>query len=211
MPRLALALLLCCLCALPARAGSALMGLSQAMPLAVDTAAGQVAFLARVNPALAGQPLQHLAVWKDGSYADKALLQAHAPPARLHEALALLGFTPGDNVTMRNWDSTRVAGEELSVKILPEGADKPLDLADLVRDAGGRGLDMRFGGNLAAAKGLDASGCLICLFSCPMGIVSNHLAFFKETGGWGPVKYRAQWPGAAPAWAVVVVSRRKAP
>jgi len=187
------------------------MGLSQAMPLAVDTAAGQVAFLARVNPALAGQPLQHLVVWKDGAYADKALLQAHASPARFHEALALLGFAPGDNVTMRNWDSTRVAGEELSVKILPEGADKPLDLADLVKDPGGRGLDMRFGGNLAAAKGLDASGCLVCLFSCPMGIVSNHLTFFKETGWWGPVKYRAHWPGAAPAWAVVLVSRRKAP
>ncbi|GFK93116.1 hypothetical protein NNJEOMEG_00945 [Fundidesulfovibrio magnetotacticus] len=207
MPR-ALTLLCLLLLALPAPAGSAPLGLTPEMPLSVDMASGSVAFLATVNPALADEAVQHLAVFKDGAYADKALLQAEITPRRLHEALTLLGFRPGDNMTMANWDSERVQGQTLNVAILPDGADRPVPLGEFLRDKGGRGLDMRFGGNFKAAVAPDASGCLICLFSCPMGIVSNHLTFFKETGWWGAVAYRAQWPGPVPKRVAVIVSRR---
>ena len=233
-------------------------------PLIVDRQARTVSFLAEVNPRMVGETLQHFAVWKDGRYADKALFKVFVSPARLHEALVSLGYRPGDNLTMDNWNSQRIQGDRLAVSVrflgplaqtapgargsdgAKTGADSPggsgsdgtppnvgspeaplsgpeptdhgiqapsstgrndtaRDMASLVRDPGGRGLSMRFGGNLAAATGKEASGCLLCLFSCPMGIVSNDQAFYRETGWWGAVKYRASGIPAGGGLAVVTL------
>jgi len=196
------------LSALPPDAVAQSAKLSPGSPLSVDMGAGTVSFLAEVNTAMAGETLQHFAVFRDGGYADKALFKGHASPRMLYDALALLGFRPGDNVTMKNWGYTRVEGEPLRVSVTFPGSGKTLDISDLVRDPGGRALDMRFGGNLKAAAGADSSGCLICLFSCPMGVVSNREAFFKETGWWGKVKYRAQGLPQGERTAVITVGRR---
>src|SRR5664279_3188387 len=103
MPRFVLALILL-VSAVPALAGDLPQGFSRLMPLKVDTAAGSVSFLAEVNPKMAGagQELQHLVVGQDGSYADKALLQGHIQPRQFYEALVLLGFKAGENMTMEN-------------------------------------------------------------------------------------------------------------
>ncbi|MFZ5426954.1 MAG: YdjY domain-containing protein [Thermodesulfobacteriota bacterium] len=194
--------------ALPPDARAQTGKLSPASPLSVDMGAGTVSFLAEVNPAMAGETLQHFAVFRDGGYADKALFKGHASPKMLYDALVLLGFRPGDNVTMKNWGYTRVEGEPLRVSVTFAGSAKTLDISDLVRDPGGRALDMRFGGNLKTAVGADSSGCLICLFSCPMGTVSNRDAFFKETGWWGKVKYRAQGLPQGERTAVITIGRR---
>lgn len=182
--------------------------LTPGSPVFVDMAAGTVSFLAEVNPAVEGENLQHFAVFREGEFAEKALFQGYAKPKVLHDALVLLGYRPGDNMTMKNWGYTRVEGEELRVSVFFPTSGKSMDLAGLVRDPGGRGLDMRFGGNLNTAVGADSSGCLICLFSCPMGIVSNHDAFFKETGWPGKVKYRATNMPQGERTAVVTIGRR---
>lgn len=208
-----LALLFCLfasICAGPAFAVSGLSGLSPQNPLRLDIGAGSVSFLAELNPAMAGEPLQHFAVFRDGEYADKALLQGFIAPRDLFNALVTLGFKPGENMTMQNWDTTRVQGDALRISVLFEGVPQPVDISQLITDPKGRGIAMRFGGNLKMATKPDASGCLICLFSCPMGIVSNHDTFFKETGWWGSVKYTASGLASPQTkkMAVVTISRR---
>jgi len=202
--------LMVCLVACPAFASSGLSGLSPQNPLRLDLGAGSVSFLAELNPAMAGEPLQHFAVFRDGEYADKALLQGFIAPRDLFNALLALGFKPGENMTMQNWDTTRVEGDALRVSVQFDDAQQPVDISQLVTDPKGRGIAMRFGGNLKMATKLDASGCLICLFSCPMGIVSNHDTLFKETGWWGNVKYSASGLSSPQTkkMAVVTISRK---
>ncbi len=186
------------------------IGLSPQNPLRMDIGSGSVSFLAELNPAMVSEPLQHFAVYRNGEYADKALLQGLVAPRDLFNALLALGFKPGENMTMQNWDTTRVQGDAVRVSVLFEGSPQPMDISQLVTDPQGRGIDMRFGGNLKMATKPDASGCLICLFSCPMGIVSNHNTFFKETGWWGSVKYTASGISSPQTkkMAVVTISRK---
>lgn len=214
----ALALIFCLFSSLPtdpvlaasAQTASWAIGLSPQNPLRMDIGSGSVSFLAELNPAMVGEPLQHFAVFRDGEYADKALLQGFAAPRDLFNALVVLGFKPGENMTMQNWDTTRVQGDALRISVQFEGAPQPVDISHLVTDPKGRGIAMRFGGNLKMATKPDASGCLICLFSCPMGIVSNHDAFFKETAWWGSVKYTASGLSSPQTkkMAVVTISRK---
>ena len=207
MKRIALSLALCLL-ALPVWAGEFPRGLSPQMPLTVDVATGTLSFLAELNPRKAGEALQHFAVFKDGSYAEKALFKGYITPRQLYDSLILLGFKAGENMTMQNWNSTQVEGDALRIMVTVDGVAKSMDITELVQDPGGRGIDMRFGGNLNTATRPGASGCLICLFSCPMGIVSNHQALFKEISGLGNVKYGASGLPDKEAWAVVSISRK---
>lgn len=193
------------------QSASGMSGLSPENPLRLDPASGTVSFLAELNPAMAGETLQHFAVFRGGEYASKALLQGYVTLRDLFDALLSLGFRPGENMTMQNWDTTRVEGDALRISVWFDGAPQSMDISQLVTDPKGRGIDMRFGGNLKMATKPDASGCLICLFSCPMGIVSNHDTFFRETGWWGSVKYSASGLSAAQKtkkMAVVTISRR---
>ena len=196
-----------------AMAASLPRGLNVKMPLSVDMAAHSVSFLAEVNTAESREQLRHFAVDKEGEYADKALLKAWISPRQLHDSLVMLGLAPGDNMTMGNWNTQHVEGAKLSVTLYFEATGKTVDITELVRDQpgnaqDGRGLDMRFGGNFKAATGPDASGCLICLFSCPMGIVSNHETLYKETGSMGPVRYKALGAPENGGWAVVTIGRK---
>lgn len=209
----ALAVIFCLFASLPAgpaSAASGLSGLSPQNPLRMDIGSGSVSFLAELNHSMTGETLQHFAVYRGGEYADKALLQGYATPRELYDALVLLGFKAGENMTMQNWDTTRVEGDALRVSVLFEGSPQPVDISQLVTDPKGRGIAMRFGGNLKMATKQDASGCLICLFSCPMGIVSNHDTFFRETGWWGNVKYTASGLASPQTkkMAVVTISRK---
>lgn len=207
MKRSALALALCLL-ALPAWAGELPRGLSPEMPLNVDVATGTLSFLAELNPRKEGAALQHFAVFKDGSYADKALFKGYITPRQLYDSLVLLGFKAGENMTMQNWHTTQVEGEPLQIMVTVQGMGKTMDINELIKAAGGRAIDMRFGGNVNTATRPGASGCLICLFSCPMGIVSNHQALFKEISGLGDVKYGVQGLPDKEVWAVVSISRK---
>jgi len=55
------------------------------------------------------------------------------------------------------------------------GAPKAYNLIDVVKDpdgANGKGIKMKFGGNLAANDSA-GTGCISCFYSCPIGITSN--------------------------------------
>lgn len=207
MKRIVLALGICLL-ALPAWAGELPRGLSPQMPLTVDVATGTLSFLAELNPRKTEDILQHFAVFKDGEYAEKALFKGYITPRQFYDSMVLLGFKAGDNMTMQNWHTTQVEGDSLRIMVTVEGVAKTMDINELIKDPGGRDIDMRFGGNLNTATRPGASGCLICLFSCPMGIVSNHQALFKEISGLGSVKYHAQGLSDKETWAVVSISRK---
>lgn len=67
---------------------------------------------------------------------------------------------------------TRVQGTPIEVTVEWEGAPRAYRLDELLDDPGGRGMDIRFGGNEEHDHHWD-SGCVLCLFSCPGGVVSN--------------------------------------
>ena len=49
---------------------------------------------------------------------------------------------------------------------------KKYDINEVVKDSNGKKINFRFGGNLKAAIDKN-TGCLSCLDSCPVGIISN--------------------------------------
>jgi hypothetical protein len=164
-------------------------GLDSAKPLVVDKAAGEVRVLAELRPdAFAGgwfqgTPGHHAVVSRHGGAAKKALLAAEVDDADFHDAMVAVGAVPGNNLTVATWEErnnpgkpepdVRVEGTRIQVLVWWEGLPSPVPLKNLFLDAGGRGLDLRFGGNKALIKEW-RSGCIVCLCSCPGGKVSNH-------------------------------------
>ena len=69
-------------------------------------------------------------------------------------------------------DTTHVTGSKLDISVNWQGAAKAYSFDEVIVDSNGKKLDMRFGGNLTAAEE-KKTGCLVCLDSCPVGIVSN--------------------------------------
>ena len=60
----------------------------------------------------------------------------------------------------------------IKAEVTWNGADRKYDINEVVKDSNGKQIDFRFGGNLKRA--LDKNtGCLSCLDSCPVGIISN--------------------------------------
>ncbi|EET6769085.1 protein YdjY, partial [Escherichia coli] len=59
----------------------------------------------------------------------------------------------------------------------------------VIVDSNGKKLDMRFGGNLTAAEE-KKTGCLVCLDSCPVGIVSNATYTYGAVEKRGEVKFK---------------------
>ncbi|MEJ2716755.1 MAG: hypothetical protein P8182_06385, partial [Deltaproteobacteria bacterium] len=56
---------------------------------------------------------------------------------------------------------------------------EPLPLEKLVKDPGGKGVDLRFGGQKALIP-VWKSGCIVCLQSCPGGKISNHAYTIRD-------------------------------
>jgi len=114
--------------------------------------------------------------------AEGALLQADVSDAQILDALKSLGATPGDNLPMAAWEErknpkdraadTVIVGPAVQVLLrLPSHAD-PVQLMGVLQDTGGRGIEMRFGGNAANIPKWK-SGCIVCLYSCPGSKVGN--------------------------------------
>lgn len=146
----------------------------------------EIEFQATVNakPFNSGwiMPGYHAIVWKGGRAAHKALLQADVTDTQVLDALEALGALPGDNVTMDAWDErknpknpapdTVIAGPPVEILLRLPGREELIPFRGLLEDSGGRGLEMRFGGNrvnIAKWK----SGCVACLYSCPGSKVGN--------------------------------------
>ena len=162
------------------RASRGMLRRRGAAPGRVAVRPGEIEFTASVNAKAFDSgwimPGYHAVVWKGGRMAHAALLQADVSDSQILDALKTLGAKPGDNLPMEVWEERKnskdpaadkvIAGSVIEVLLrLPSRADL-VPLASVLEDSGGRGLDMRFGGNAANIPRWK-SGCVVCLYSCP--------------------------------------------
>jgi hypothetical protein len=124
----------------------------------------------------------HAVVNREGGAADKALFVTDADDGAIAAALRELGAQDGGGVPMSAWNyrwvplvtapASRVNGSRIHVSVQWGGSGGNRDLDELLADPGGEGIQMRFGGN-EEHDHLWESGCILCLFSCPGGVISN--------------------------------------
>jgi hypothetical protein len=196
---LIIALFVCCVSmyafCLPVHAVNYMAGLSPEHPMEIDKSAGQVRILAELQPkAFKGgwfksMPGYHAVVWKKGKAANQSLLAAYSNDAVVHDAIMAIGAKPGNNLTMNAWEKrydknnpapdTRVEGTPVDVLVWWNGLEEPKPLESLLVDPGGKGVDLRFGGNRALIPKWN-SGCIVCLQSCPGGKVSNRAYTIRD-------------------------------
>lgn len=156
-----------------------------AAPGVVVRPPGEIEFTATVHASRFNgwlMPGYHAIVWKGGTAARSALFTADVSDIEVLDALERMGATPGNNLSMDAWEKRRdpsnrapdtiIAGPQVAILLRIPGQPGLTPLASILRDPGGRGLDMRFGGNRANIKKW-MSGCVVCLYSCPGAKVGN--------------------------------------
>jgi hypothetical protein len=141
----------------------------------------------------------HALVNRAGGAAAKALFVTDITDAEIARALRDLGADDGGGVPLRAWTlrnvpllpqpSARVKGSRVDVTVHWEGAERRYDIGELLLDSGGQGVEMRFGGNEEHDAHWD-SGCIVCLFSCPGGVISNARYSIREHVG-GATRFSA--------------------
>lgn len=164
-------------------------GLSNSQPLRVDANNHTVTMLVQINGRFLTDDTRHGIVFKDGSNGHKSLFMGYATPKAFYEALKEAGGTPGENMTMDNKETTHVTGSKLDISVNWQGAAKAYSFDEVIVDSNGKKLDMRFGGNLTAAEE-KKTGSLVCLDSCPVGIVSNATYTYGAVEKRGEVKFK---------------------
>lgn len=155
-----------------AKAPDEVGGVSIANPIKVDKEAGTVTVLTQVNGKYFTETTRHASVFKDGSNGAKSVFTAYGNHVDFYNALVEIGAKPGDNMTPDNATTTKVEGTALNLKVTWNGAGKEYDINEVVKDSNGSKIAFKFGGNLERAKAKN-TGCLSCLDSCPVGIISN--------------------------------------
>lgn len=153
----------------------------------VDRASRSLSFEARVQAGAFRSSLPpdhqyHAIVHAEGGAAGKSLLVTHAPDTEVARILRNLGAEDGGGVPLAAWNlrwvplvpqpASRVQGSRLEITLHWEGAPRAYRLEELLEDPGGKGADWRFGGNEEHDEHWN-SGCILCLFSCPGGVMSN--------------------------------------
>ncbi len=192
-------------------AGIAFALRSDDAPGSIRVSRRQIEFLAVVAAGafereILGMPGYHLIVWKDGRAATAALFRAEVTDVQVLEALERLGARPGNALGMGTWEERKdaesrapekvIQGPAVEILVKVPGRRRPLRLAEILEDPGGRGFDMRFGGhreNIPHWK----SGCVVCLYSCPGSKVGNARYTVRDYVE-GTTKFRVR-PGVLPA------------
>jgi hypothetical protein len=154
--------------------------------LTVDPATRTLRFPAEARPSAFAGSLPpdhqyHAVVSRSGGAADRALFVTPVSDAEIARVLRTLGAEDGGGVPMAAWNlrwvplvpqpATRVSGSLLEVLVEWNG-QPPIPLDSILNDPGGKGLEFRFGGNEEHDDHW-GSGCILCLFSCPGGVISN--------------------------------------
>ncbi|MEN6465962.1 MAG: YdjY domain-containing protein [Syntrophaceae bacterium] len=144
----------------------------KAKPLFIDAKRRTVKMYAEVSLRHLTETTPHWGIGcHTGKYADKFILVSPAEPLDFHDALVRIGARPGNNLALDSYGQF-VSGDRLNVTASWPGLKKPFDISDIFADAAGKGYQIRFGGNRAAAEKMK-TGCLTCLESCPISISSN--------------------------------------
>lgn len=146
--------------------------------IVVDKEKKGVKIEAEVNGKYFTEPTMHAIAYKDGGNGDKAILKGLIDEKTFHQALLDIGANPGDNLTLDDVGG-KVEGDKLEVTITWDGLGKEIPFSDVITSTDPRPMDIRFGGNLEAAKEY-SSGCILCLTSCPVGITSDSSYAFGE-------------------------------
>lgn len=147
-------------------------GVSLDKPLKVDKEAGTVTVLTKVNGKYFEQSTRHNSVEQSGTNGAKSIFTAFVKPEDFYNALIEIGAKPGENMNANNAETTHVEGDIIDTKVTWNGANKDYDINEVVKDSNGKKIEFHFGGNLKTAKAKN-TGCLSCLDSCPVGIISN--------------------------------------
>lgn len=152
-------------------------GLSEDAPMVVDKDAGAIYYLAQVNGEYFTMPTRHGIVYKAGSNGEKAVLRGLGDEKELYKAMDGLGWAHGDNLTAEDMkaapgEGKAIEGDQLDITIAWDGHD-PIPFGDAIKASDGAfKADWRFGGNLKSAE-KNNTGCVVCLDSCPTGIISD--------------------------------------
>ena len=146
--------------------------LTKDKPLSLDLDKGTVSFLAEVNGKYLYQGTRHFAVYEDGKNGDKSVFKGFVNHLDFYDALMKIKAEPGNNMTLENKEKTHVTGTGFDVAVSWEGADRVYTIDEVIVESNKNPIAMKFGGNYENAKKLD-TGCLLCLDSCPVGVVSN--------------------------------------
>ncbi len=145
---------------------------------------GWVEFSARFKPShfksQDGMKNHHLVAWKDGFAAPHALFSASISAEGLESALREIGLESQENLTIDSWEKLaldgvsapdrRIKGDPINIEILFRG--KIIPLVSVLVDIRGKDIRLHYGGNPNLIRHFD-SGCLVCLQSCPAGVVGN--------------------------------------
>lgn len=141
-------------------------------PIKISEDRKSLIYLAKVNGKYFYQATRHASVYQGGKNGDKSILTSLANQNDFYKALKEIGLKPGNNMSLKNKEVTHVAGDELDINVTWDGAAREYNLDEVIIDSNNLPLVMKFGGNEERAKKKN-TGCLICLDSCPVGVVSN--------------------------------------
>ena len=143
------------------------------------------AFLASGGP----DDRYHALVSRSGGAVGKSLMATDVNDRQIAEALRSLGADDAGGVPMSAWNrraipflpgpGSRVAGTRVEVLVTWEGARRSYTLGELLGDPGPGEVEIRFGGNEEHDHHWP-SGCIICLYSCPGGVLSNALRTIRD-------------------------------
>jgi hypothetical protein len=130
----------------------------------------------------------HALVYAGGGAAGRSLFVTEAADTTLARIFREMGAEDGGGVPMAAWNlrwvplvpqpDARVTGTVVAVSV-SWGGRAPVPLASILQDPGGRGIEFRFGGNEEHDDHWH-SGCILCLFSCPGGVISNAAYTIRE-------------------------------
>jgi hypothetical protein len=147
------------------------------LPIEVNQEKREVIIQAEVNGKYFDSPTRHGVVYAPGSNGEKSILRGLSSEKKFHGALLEIGATPGNNVTLDDMkaapaNGVAVQGSKLDAFVTWEGAGREIPFDDIVKASEERPSDYHFGGNLEAAN-KNNTGCILCLDSCAVGIISN--------------------------------------
>ncbi|MBQ9068944.1 MAG: hypothetical protein IJ131_07785 [Eggerthellaceae bacterium] len=149
-------------------------------PMVVDKEKGEIRYMGFVDGAYVGESAaetRHAVVFEGGSNGQKTIISGYGDEKEFYQACIDLGWEPGNNLTLENQkggeNAATIEGEKLEVTIRWDGQDE-MPIWDCIEAANGdtREADWRFGGNIDRANEKN-TGCVLCIDSCAVGIVSN--------------------------------------
>ena len=164
-------------------------------PMVVQTATKAIRIFGRIyaqrfNDAQGEEAHYHLIVWNKGT-SPYALIETPVDDLAFHAEVLKLGARPGNNLSMAAWTQrhtahdtashTKVTGSALDIHIAwnTNPADIPISHIFVQPPAHSPDsfMSWRFGGNRDRLFNQlpfgSRPGCLVCLYSCPSGKVSN--------------------------------------